>query len=365
MMQYFPFSTLLNTRVGPEALAHRVATVFGLKYIPGKRNIIGQEQVSTNKDFEEINHLINNSLSQDIANRVERVLETEKTRTEFEHSDTIEEGSGSNPDRMGGNHCVDKIEIVEETEYDEMIDCSHSYDRRCHISYVTQYLSQEKQVCEENYKRDCIIKLEKAAINETVEVCRKPLVKDCDENGVEVCITEYETECVIIQEYSEVIVVIEYEAVANYHEQVDDDEPDCETVYEELCLDQTNGYTTSEQCNSWPKEVCSVIKRRSRKVKPVQSCNRIPRNICGPESCSIKEGPEECFEKTVTAVKDSPKESCVVEPVKTCKIVTELVPRLEPAEECVDVPREVCSRVVTSPRLVKKPVVKQWCYNIG
>merc|ERR1712177_164877 len=73
MMQYFPFSTLLNTRVGPEALAHRVATVFGLKYIPGKRNIIGQEQVSTNKDFEEIKLLINNSFSQDIANRVERV----------------------------------------------------------------------------------------------------------------------------------------------------------------------------------------------------------------------------------------------------------------------------------------------------
>merc|ERR1711872_85607 len=41
---------------------------------------------------------------------------------------------------------------------------------------------------------------------------------------------------------------------------------------------------------------------------------------------------------------------------------TKLVPKLEPDEECVDVPKEVCTRSKTNPRKVKKPVVKKWCY---
>ena len=42
--------------------------------------------------------------------------------------------------------------------------------------------------------------------------------------------------------------------------------------------------------------------------------------------------------------------------------MTKLVPKLSPKEECVDVPKEVCTRSRTNPRKVKKPVVKKWCY---
>merc|ERR1719334_2603421 len=57
-----------------------------------------------------------------------------------------------------------------------------------------------------------------------------------------------------------------------------------------------------------------------------------------------------------------PKEQCSLEPQRTCKHVTKLVPKLTPTEECVDVPKEVCTRSRTNPRKVKKPVVKKWCY---
>ncbi len=40
-------------------------------------------------------------------------------------------------------------------------------------------------------------------------------------------------------------------------------------------------------------------------------------------------------------VQDAPKEQCTLEPQRTCAHVTKLVPRLEPSEECVDVPKEV------------------------
>merc|ERR1712116_106870 len=67
-------------------------------------------------------------------------------------------------------------------------------------------------------------------------------------------------------------------------------------------------------------------------------------------------------EKTQTIVQDAPKEECNLEPQRTCAHVTKLVPKLEPTEECVDVPKEVCTRSRTNPRKVKKPVVKKWCY---
>ena len=57
-----------------------------------------------------------------------------------------------------------------------------------------------------------------------------------------------------------------------------------------------------------------------------------------------------------------PEETCNLEPQKSCKHVTKLVPLLKPAEECVDIPKEVCSRSRTNPRKVQKPVVKKWCY---
>ncbi|XP_023319728.1 uncharacterized protein LOC111694904 [Eurytemora carolleeae] len=172
-----------------------------------------------------------------------------------------------------GKRCIDKVEMVEETEYDEVVQCDHSYDRRCHTTYVTNYESQQEEECEENFRKNCFIDYEKIAFNETVEVCRTPLVKDCDVSGPEICRTEYESECWTKQEEHD----------------VQDDVVTCETIQDEKCADETSGYTT-------------------------------------------------------------------------CAHVTKLVPKLEPTEECVDVPKEVCTRSRTNPRKVKKPVVKKWCY---
>ena len=47
-----------------------------------------------------------------------------------------------------------------------------------------------------------------------------------------------------------------------------------------------------------------------------------------------------------------PKEECDLEPMKSCRFITKMVPHLRPIEECVEVPQEVCgvSRI--------KPVTK-------
>merc|ERR1711981_374235 len=245
-----------------------------------------------------------------------------------------------------GKRCIDKVEMVEETEYDDVVQCDHSYDKRCHTTYVTNYESQQEEECEENFRKNCFIEYEKIAFNETVEICRTPLVKDCDVQGPEICRTEYESECWTKQEVHD----------------VEDDVVECTTEVEEKCEDETSGYTTNTKCSKWPREVYSVSKKQVKKYTPITGCTKEPRELCAPAGCGFKQGTEESYDKVQTVVQGAPKEQCPLEPQRTCKHVTKLVPKLEPTEECVDVPKEVCTRSRTNPRKVKKPVVKKWCY---
>ena len=245
-----------------------------------------------------------------------------------------------------GKRCIDKVEMIEEIEYDDVVQCDHSYDRRCHTTYVTNYESQQEEDCEENFRKSCFIEYEKIAFNETVQICRTPLVKDCDVQGPEICRTEYESECWTKQEEHD----------------VEDDVVTCETIQDEKCEDETSGYTTQTKCSKWPREVCSVEKKKVKKYTPITGCTKEPRELCAPAGCGFKEGAEVCQDKTKTIVQDAPKEECSLEPQRTCAHVTKLVPKLSPTEECVDVPKEVCTRSKSNPRKVKKPVVKKWCY---
>merc|ERR1712087_952133 len=245
-----------------------------------------------------------------------------------------------------GKRCIDKVEMVEETEYDDVVQCDHSYDRRCHTTYVTQYESQQEEDCDENFRKNCFIEYEQIAFNETAQICRTPLVKDCDIPGPDICRTEYESECWTKQEVHD----------------VEDDVVECTTEVEEKCEDETSGYTTNTKCSKWPREVCSVSKKPVKKYTPITGCTKEPRELCAPAGCGFVPGKETCYDKVQTIVQDAPKEQCSLEPQRTCKHVTKLVPKLTPTEECVDVPKEVCTRSRSNPRKVKKPVVKKWCY---
>merc|ERR1719474_1405085 len=158
--------------------------------------------------------------------------------------------------------------------------------------------------------------------------------------------TEYESECWTKQEEHD----------------VEDDVVECETIQDEKCEDETSGYTTETKCTKWPREVCNVNKKSVKKYTPITGCTKEPRELCAPAGCGFKEGAEVCYDKTQTVVQDAPKEECSLEPQRTCAHVTKLVPKLEPPEECVDVPKEVRTRSKSNPRKVKKPVVKKWCY---
>ena len=103
---------------------------------------------------------------------------------------TIQQPAQSLP-APDGKRCIDKVEMVEEIVYDDVVTCDHSYDKRCHTTYVTEYESQQEEECEENFRKNCFIDYEKTAWNETVKVCKDRLTKNCDKKGPEVCRTEY------------------------------------------------------------------------------------------------------------------------------------------------------------------------------
>merc|ERR1712168_1741684 len=141
-----------------------------------------------------------------------------------------------------GEKCINKVVMVEETEYEDVIECKHSYSEKCHTTYTTDFEPQQEEECEENFIKNCFIEYKKVASEEAVQSCYTPLV--CDGEGPVECRTVYESQ-----------------SQTRYHEHdVEDDVVECETVQEEKCEDVTQGYTTEKKCTKWPKQVCSSKK---------------------------------------------------------------------------------------------------------
>ena len=145
-----------------------------------------------------------------------------------------------------------------------------------------------------------------------------------------------------------------------------------------MCSEETTGYTTREKCEDWPRQECSVVKKKVSvaamsliltaslqvtKYTTMTGCNKEPTELCAPVGCGFVEGPEECHDVVRTHIQEKPEEECSLEPVRTCKHITRLVPKLVEVPECVYVPKEICSRSKQNPRKVKKPIIKNWCYT--
>ena len=71
--------------------------------------------------------------------------------------------------------------------------------------------------------------------------------------------------------------------------QVDDDVAVCQTVMEEKCEEQQVGYATEQKCDKWPREVCTVERRKVKKSSPRIGCDKTPKLMCAPTGCGIKE----------------------------------------------------------------------------
>ena len=58
-------------------------------------------------------------------------------------------------------------------------------------------------------------------------------------------------------------------------------------------------------------------------------------------TCLNVQGAVQCHDKVKTVIVDNPVEECDMEPLRTCKHITKLVPKLMATQDCVDVPKEI------------------------
>ena len=186
-----------------------------------------------------------------------------------------------------GERCIDKVVIVEETRYDDVIECKHSYMEKCHTTYITDFKPQQEEVCEENFVKNCFIEYKNIASEDTVKFCHTPL--ECVGEGPEECKTVYESEC-----------------QTSYHEHdVEDDTVNCYTIQEEKCEDVTQGYSTEHKCTKWPVQKCDDVEKKNvKKYSPETNCKKVPRQLCGPSGCELSPGPEFCFDKKETVIQE-------------------------------------------------------------
>ena len=210
----------------------------------------------------------------------------------FDNRISRQEATGGSPAidigavAAAGERCIDKVIMVEETEYDDVIECDHSYTERCYTTYKTDYSPQQEEECEENFKKNCFIEFKAKALEETVQFCFTPLVRNCNLPGPTECTTEYRSEC-----------------TTRYHEHdVEDDVVDCRDEEEVKCQQVTHGYTSEEQCTRWPVKKCALQRQKVKKYTPETECKKKPFELCGPAACPVEPGAEQCQERKETVV---------------------------------------------------------------
>jgi len=181
------------------------------------------------------------------------------------------------------------------------LECKHKNVEKCHYTYITFFKPAQEETCEENFEKSCQITFKQEAIRETLKKCYRPLEKVCNGQGPQECRTVYESSC--------------------------------STKY---------------------------VQKGQGKFVGDTRCEKLPVEICG-QGCITEEGPEECHNKEVDTLVDVPEETCDLNPQKTCRLITKLVPSLKPKKECTTVPQETCNLKFTQPELKQKPLRTEWC----
>ena len=211
--------------------------------------------------------------------------------------------SNAEVDPESGLRCVFDEDEVESIEKTPILECTHQNVEKCHYTYVTRFDSAQEEVCEENFEKTCQITFKKQALKSVVKKCYRPIIKECNGEGPE----------------------------------------ECRTVYESACSTR-------------------YIEKQPGKFVGDTRCEKLPIEICGA-GCTTTEGDEECHDKEITSMLDIPEEVCDLNPQKTCRLQTKLVPSLKPEHECTIIPQEICNLKFSQPKLKKKPLLTKWCLD--
>ncbi len=70
---------------------------------------------------------------------------------------------------------------------------------------------------------------------------------------------------------------------------VEDDVPDCRLISEQLCTS-----ADASSCSEVTRTVCNITTETNTKLTPLTDCQKIRRDVCGPEACPLVAGELQC-----------------------------------------------------------------------
>ena len=101
-------------------------------------HIVDEEDLHANQDYHKYNFTVN---AKALPNESAAPVSTKEIAAQGEE------------DPATGKKCVRKLMMREETRYEEVMTCNHSYDKRCHTSYVTSFQPHQEEDCEEKFRK--------------------------------------------------------------------------------------------------------------------------------------------------------------------------------------------------------------------
>jgi len=238
-----------------------------------------------------------------------------------------------------GMCCVMREEEITTLTKDPVLECNHKSVEKCHYTYVTEFTPAQEEVCEENFEKKCQITFKKMAISETLKKCYRPLMKTCGNEATPSRLRFKRQQ----QRFKRQAALPGYGNDGQGERLAEGFEEQCKTFYETAC---TTKY----------------VEKQPGKFVGDTSCEKLPVELCGA-GCKVEEGEEECHDKNIDTLVDVPEEVCDLNPQKTCRFQTKLVPRLKPTHECTIIPQEICQLRFDTPREEVKPFMSKWCID--
>ena len=237
-----------------------------------------------------------------------------------------------------GMCCVYKESVVQSIQKEPVLECNHKNVEKCHYTYVTQFEPAQEEMCEENFEKTCQITFKQVATQETVQKCLTPLRKVCDDNGAQPQYGQSQPQ------YGG--------GNGNGNGQA------------QYGNGGGNGGGAEQECRTFYESSCTTryIEKQPGKFVGDTQCEKQPVELCG-QGCRMEQGEPECHDKDITSLLDVPEEVCDLNPQKTCRFVTRLVPRLKPEHECTIIPQEICNLKFSAPKQVDKPLKSKWCID--
>ena len=110
-------------------------------------HIVDEEDLPANQDYHGYNFTVNATAQ---PNEIAPVSTKELPDERISTNEIAAQGE---VDTATGKKCVKKVMMREETRYEEVMTCNHSYDERCHTSFVTSFQPHQEEDCEEKFRK--------------------------------------------------------------------------------------------------------------------------------------------------------------------------------------------------------------------